>query len=90
MFGLKWINWFRHRHDAGDSYALDPLVHRALALLSSEPQVALSPDGLTSRLLKEEISRHAWQDGGHWAESICRDAAAAALRLHSIALQGDE
>ncbi len=93
MFGLKWINWFRHRHhgrDAGRAHALDPLVSRALVLLGADPQATHAPEALASRLLTEEASRHAWQDGGHWAEHVCREAAATALRLHTVALHGDE
>jgi hypothetical protein len=93
MFGLHLTlpRWFSDRFGRHDPAAgVDPLVHRALTLMSSHGATPRSDDAVTDKLVREELAGAAWIDGGHWVERACRDAAKAARRLHRVAVSGDE
>jgi hypothetical protein len=83
---------------------MDPSVSRALRLLvewsrrvqgrSGRPAPASNPDKvvdeLAGRLMAEELPRYGWLDVGLWGRAVYRRAVAAALRVRTVAITGDE
>lgn len=79
----------------------DPLVERALRFLCAgcTPRVRLAGDGeapeqlaaaVAERLQADALPAYAWLDVGLWGPAVHRSAAEVALRVHAVAVTGDE
>jgi hypothetical protein len=84
----RWISDRIGRHEAASG--VDPLVHRALTLMSKHGSAPDAEKAVTEALVQEELAGAAWIDGGHWVEPASRNAVKAASRLHRVAVSGDE
>lgn len=83
------------------SEAFGPLIERALHWLEAGAEGILDGeqgdealdrlvDELAAHLLRTELRGGAWLDVGLWDAAPYREPAAAAVRLHTVAITGDE